>query len=176
MKKVIIVIFEVLLFSAIIFTLVYNLIVNESFLSSNITQVLTLLLTLGVLFIAVQYKTDQRKMKEKAEDIIRKIQILVTETSFFKIDPKADQDDTVKRISTTNRKINNCISILSEYGKNIGCSEDIDYIKSQFSTYRDRIGEHIYDLDYLSKSENEFKRISENIDTKCDTIILSLYK
>ena len=81
-----------------------------------------------------------------------------------------------KQINTTNRKINNYISILEEYAKTLNFKSEMKYIRNEFETYRTRVGEHISDLEYLSKSETEFKRAAENIDTKCDYIILGLYK
>ena len=87
-----------------------------------------------------------------------------------------DKETIQKQINTTNRKINNYISILEEYAKTINFRTEMKYIRNEFETYKTRVGEHISDLEYLSKSETEFKRYAENIDTKCDYIILGLYK
>lgn len=176
MKKTITIVIVIVLAGLTIITGVCNWIYNEDFFSASITQVLTLAITLSIAFWATQYKTDVRKMKEHVEDVIEKLQILVFNTQFYSIPADGDKDVLQKQIYATNRKINNCISILEEYGKVLKFKKEIDYIRGEFETYRSRIGEHINDLDYLSKSENEFKRTAENIDTKCDYIILSLYK
>ena len=50
---------------------VYNGFCNDEFFSASITQVLTLAVTLIVAYWATQYKTDERKVKEHAEEVIR---------------------------------------------------------------------------------------------------------
>ena len=155
---------------------IFNLCSNETFLTASITQILTLAVTLGIAFWATQYKTDIRKTKEHAEDVIRKLQSIVSDKQFYSIPAEGNKEEIQKLVNSTNRKINNCITILCEYSKTLGFNEEINYIHNEFEKYKERTGEHINDLDYLSKSEDEFKRISNNIDFKCDYIILSLYK
>lgn len=38
------------------------------------------------------------------------------------------------------------------------------------------ISDHLNDFDYLSKSETHLRKLSENIDSKCDQIVVKLYK
>lgn len=176
MKKIIMIVL-VLLFSGLtIATAIGNFFCNEEFFSASITQVLTLGITLSVAFWATQYKTDLRKMKEHAEEIIHKLQALVSHPNFYSIPFTGDEELIKKQINSTNRKINNCLSVLAEYGKTLKFEDEFKYIQSEFEVYKYRMGEHINDLEYLSKSENEFKRTAENIDSKCDYIILKLYK
>jgi len=176
MKKVVVAIFIWGSFAFTIITGAYNIFFNCSFWSASITQVLTLLVTIGVAFWATQYKNDLRKMKENAENVIEKLQAIVSNEQFYSIPADGDLSEIQKNINSTNRKINNCIDILEQYGSNLKFKEEINYIRKEFETYKTRTGEHIQDLYYLSKSEGEFRRIAENIDTKCDFIILSLYK
>lgn len=176
MKKIITSVLVIVLAGLTITTGICNWINNKDFFTASITQVLTLAVTLSIAFWATQYKTDIRKMKEHAEDVIEKLQALVSDAQFYSIPASGDKESIQKQINSTNRKINNCISILYEYSKTLKFKNEMDYIRGEFDTYKLRIGEHISDLEYLSKSENEFKRTAENIDTKCDYIILSLYK
>ncbi len=176
MKKIITFILVIVLAGLTIATGICNWIHNEDFFSASITQVLTLAITLSVAFWATQYKTDVRKMKEHAENVIEKLQALVSDSQFYSIPADGDKEAIQKQITTTNRKINNYISILNEYAKTLNFKTEVEYIRGEFETYRTRVGEHINDLEYLSKSEAEFKRAAENIDTKCDYIILGLYK
>ena len=176
MKKVVVavIIWGALAFA--IFTGIYNFFNNCRFMDSSVTQVLTLVVTIGVAFWATQYKNDLRKTKENAENVIEKLQTIVSNECFYSIPADGDLEEVKKSINCTNRKINNCIDILEKYASNLKFKDDIKYIREQFDAYKIIIGDHIQDLDYLSKSETEFRRIADNIDTKCDYIILSLYK
>lgn len=164
----------------ILFSLVlgiYNSCANTSdFFNASATQILTLLITIGIGFWITQYRNDQRKAKEQVESIVTKLQQIVTNERFYIISCEGDVDETKKYLNTTNRKINNYINILTEYSKMLSFSQEISYIGEEFNKYRNTIGYHIHDLEYLSKTEQDFKLISENIDTKCEYIILSLYK
>lgn len=176
MKKWIVYSVEAVLFILIILVTAYNIKNNESFLNVSASQMLTLSIALGVAFWATQYENDRRKMKEHAENNIQKLQELVTNDSFFLFVSNANKDEIKKQTSMTNRRINNYINILKQYGKNLSFSSEINYIETQFTEYKTIISDHIEDMSYLEKSETQFKRFSENIDSKCDEIILSLYK
>lgn len=155
---------------------IYNGFVNDTFFAASLTQVLTLLISLCIVFWATQYKNDQRKVKEHAEDIIEKVQILVTREDFFVFSALGDKEETKKKIMANNRKISNCINVMQQYSKTLGFEDDVKYIENEFKEYKEMVSEHIEDLDYLSKTESRFRKFSENIDSKCDVIILSLYK
>lgn len=68
------------------------------------------------------------------------------------------------------------MNVLKEYGKQLGFQDDVKYIEEQFSEYKSLISEHLNDFDYLSKSETHLRKLSENIDSKCDQIIVKFYK
>lgn len=160
----------------IVCTTIYNFIKNDSFLVASVSQLLTLLLTLGIAFWATQFQNDRRKMKEHAESIIVKLQQLVTDESFYSFIADGDEESIKKRTTLTNRRISNYIDIIKQYGKDLGFADDVEYIENQFTDYKTIVSENIEDLSYLNKSETQFRRFSENIDSKCDKIILSLYK
>ena len=73
------------------------------------------------------------------------------------------------------RKFANCLSVLEEYGKLLGLQDDVKYIDEQFTEYKTFISDHLNDFDYLSKSEAHLRRLSENIDSKCDQIVVKFY-
>lgn len=158
-----------------IFLLAVNIYANEDFLKASFVQCLPLLFTLVIVFGAAQYKNDFRKHKDHAERIIFKLQELVISEKFYKFD--SDQNETrEKEINTNNRKIQNYITILQEYAKQLNIDEGVEYISNEFKNYKILVGDHIKDFDYLAKSEKELQKYSENIDTKCEFIILQLYK
>lgn len=175
-KKLFYIIIEVVLLVAIVIVGIYNAFSNECFWAFSFSQVITLIIAILIAFAASQYRNDERKLKEQAEKIIVKIQNIVSEISFSSFPNFGDNDEIKKQNRLACRKLNNCISILKEYATKLNILAEVDYIDNQFKEYNDFISQHPDDLDYLSKSEIVLKKYSENIDTKCDHIILKLFK
>ena len=175
MKKRVLYFVLFLLITLTIFTMVWNIINNDDFWDASVSQILTLLVAIGLAFWATNFKTDERISKEHVEKVLAKLQQLVTNEKFYRIPPHGDPEEIRVFLNTNNRRINNCLTVLNKYGKRFSFSKEIEYIDKEFKDYRTRVGNHITDLDYLSKTEKEFKKTSENIDSKCDQIIVSLY-
>ena len=174
-KRIIIIIMEIAILLLIVGAGIYNAVTNNSFWNVTIAQLLTPLIALFFAFWATQYKNDQRKAKENAEKIILKLREIVSDDKFYVISPAEEQETKQKELNLTNRKISNYLTILSQYGKTLGFSDEVKYIETEFGKYKQTVGDHIADLEYLSKTEPEFRKISENIDAKCETIILKFY-
>lgn len=148
---------------------------NDDFWKVNAAQALTLILTICVAFWATQIKNDERKKKEHAEQILRKIQAIVTDESFYSISASCEVLDNKKRINIANRSLSNNIDMLKRYGELLGFKDGAEYIAKEFKDYREFVSEHIEDVEYLSKSETTLKKYAENIDAKCDWIVMELY-
>ncbi len=155
---------------------IYNLCVNDTFLEVSIAQVLTLLVAIMVAFWATQYKNDQRSAKAHAEKVIIKIQALVSEENFYTFTPGAGEEDAKKNFALRHRKIANCLTVLKDYSKQFGFEKEVEYIDSQFLEYREFVSEKLQDFNYLHASEAHLRRLSENIDSKCDQIVVKFYK
>ncbi|WP_462282193.1 flagellar motor protein MotB [Ruminococcus champanellensis] len=178
MKRIIYIILFVAILLTLTALLIANFIANEDFWKATFAQCMPLLLTFFIVFWATQYKNDFRKHKDHAERIIFKLQEIVTNERFYKISKGNDSQnqEREKEIFTNKRKINNYITILKEYARQLKIKEEVDYISKEFTDYNEFIGDHIKDFDYLEKSEKELLKHSENIDTKCEFIILKIYK
>lgn len=162
-----------IIFAIGIFVLgICNHINNDKFWEASIYQVITLLMAILITFYATQYKNDQRKVKDYAENVIRKIQAIIVDERFVDFNENTEN----KAVTMTNRKLNNYISILNEYGKKLGFQKDAEYVAEQFKAYRTFVDEHLSDKDYLSKSSPTLQMYAENIEQKCENIILNLYK
>lgn len=155
---------------------IYNIAKNESFWNASVAQVLTLLVTISIAFWATQFKNDQRSAKTHAERIIAKIQSIVSCEEFYTFVPNSNEEDDKKNYRISQRKFANCLSVLEKYGKQLGFQNDVKYIDEQFTEYKTFISDHLNDFDYLNKSETHLRRLSENIDSKCDQIIVKFYK
>ena len=148
---------------------------NPTFWHANVAQSFTLIMTVGIAFLATQLKNDVRKKKEHAEQILKKIQAIVTNNGFYYVSAESDSAETQKTMMMTLRSLNNSIDLLKKYGTELGFKSDAEYIEREFNAYREFVSDHITDIDYLSRSESTLRKHSENIDNKCDIIIWRLY-
>lgn len=156
----------------IIYVGVVNFINNSQFMTASVTQIITLIIAVVITFYITQYKNDQRKVKDYAENIVRKIQTTVMDEEFVSFSEGTES----KQITMLSRKMSNYINILKKYGDKLGFSDDAQYIEEEFQRYRDFVGQHINDIEYLRKSETTLQNHSEKIEQKCDLIIFNLYK
>ena len=176
MKNRIILIIEVFLIAVILATTVYNLVTNKEYFKFNLSQTLTLIVAVVFAFSASQYKTDERKLKEQTEKLIEKIQYIVNDTSFYCFSINDNGEEIIKKNRVICRKLSNCICALEEYSKKLSIKNEVRYIKNEYKNYKELISDHLYDFEYLSKSEVNLKRYAENIDSKCVEIIVNIYK
>ena len=167
---------EIILLILIVGVGIYNSFKNDNFWELSLPQVLTLIVAIVFAFGASQYRNDERKAKEQSEKVIEKIQNLVNQSSFYNFPPDGDAEAIYKQNRLACRKLSNCIVVLKDYSKIFGFEKELEYIEGEIKEYNDLVSEHPDDLDYLSKSEGQFKKRAENIDSKCDQIIVMLYK
>ena len=177
-KKNIFVIIFCILFIGIVVSGIYSVVSNcTNFFTVNISQTITLLSTLLIAFLATQYLNSVRKQKEHIERIILKLQEIVADESFYHFLNDDNNGDIQKSISMNNRKISNYLGVLKHYEKSFKkLKPSIEYIEKEFNDYKEDTGEHKTDLSYLSKSESRYIKTSNNICSKCEYIILLLYK
>lgn len=148
------------------------------FWTASAVQLLTPLIAVCLTFFATQMRNDQRETIKHAEQIVEKIQVMVSDEQFYKFPNTTDsttQREIRERIQLTNRKMSNCIDSLIEYGKRLKFKEEAGYIKDEFSRYRELIDSSSANFSELSMLYTALKKHSENIDSKCDRISTKLY-
>ena len=74
------------------------------------------------------------------------------------------------------RDISNKIHILSEVQDTFSMQEEVKFICDRFDEYDKLISDHITDLEYLCKSQNELRRPLELINNKLVSMSINLYK
>ena len=151
---------------------------DSTFWLINISQSLTLIVAILIAFGAAQFKNDQRKVKEQIEKLIDKIQRIVCDKSFYSFETEGSVDHLVATNRMMCRKLSNCIDVLKEYNDSFDIQGDIDYLYSQYKEYNDFVSEKLIKVDELNTSESQLKlkKYSENIDSRCDRILATLYK
>jgi len=169
-KRIVFTALSFFLVAVIIGLIIYNGFKNESFWLLSLSQALTLLIALLIAFYASQFRNDERKLKETTEKLLYKLQNYINSDVFC----NAGEHET-KEVLMNNKRISNVIDSISKCSAPFRIKDDLDYINEEFKKYRDFVSEHIEDKDYLEKSKIEYQNFANNIDSKCDSIIISLY-
>lgn len=165
-----------LLFGVFVFGLFglayYNFKTNTLFLIAPAYTILNLLVAVVFAYYLAQRKNDERKLKEKAEDLIDKIQIAINDERSYRVTTKQDVDC----LKIRQRTISNQIDILFSLKDKLSCTGNIEYIKEKYIEYKELTGNHIEDLEYLTKSEKDLLNKILLIDNKLDEMKMDLYK
>jgi len=148
---------------------------QNEFWSINLSQALTIIIACCIAFWANQRITDDRRIRDRVERIIIKIQDIVTSPEFITFKTSQSSEEVRKIVGINTRKLTNAIETLKKYEKKIRLKKDIQYLEQEINSYRDIVSEKVNDVEYLSKSETLLRRYSENIDSRCDSIIADLY-
>jgi hypothetical protein len=133
---------------------------------------MTLMVAVIIAFWATQFKNDTRKQKEQIENILHKLQALISHPDFHSINEKTVKEDVLM----TNRAISNYIKLLKTRSEKFKFQNDIEYIEDQFESYKTFISDNICDFKALENQHITLRRWSENIDYRCNQIIFSLYE
>lgn len=150
---------------------IYNIKNNSKFWDISFYNIITILIAIVVTYYFTQKNNNEKKKKEEAENILEKIQKIISLEKYYIIDDDFDE----KSINMMKRTVNNKIVILEKISKELNIQDEINYIKVKFKEYRELIDEHITDITYLKKSSLELKKILILIDDKIDEIKLKLY-
>ncbi|MGL5150946.1 MAG: hypothetical protein ACRC7N_10300 [Clostridium sp.] len=155
----------------VIWLIYYNMRYNSNFFDTPSYAIINIGIAIGVAYYLTQRKNDERKLKEKAEEIINKIQRDINDNRSYEINKQED----IKWCLIIHRQINNRIEILENLSDKLQVYEDVEYIRKNFNNYKELFGNHVNDLTYLKKSKVDFIKFTSNMDYKLDVIKIKLY-
>lgn len=156
----------------LVFVIDYNIIYNKDFLITPIYTIFNISVAIFFAYYLTQKKNDERKLKETAENIINKIQNIISDDYLYNINEGTNK----RKLLMMHRQIGNKMFLLNSVKNELKLSPEITYIKNTFQDYRNFVGEHINNIDYLSNSEDILMKLIGLIDDKLDEIIVKLYK
>ncbi len=156
---------------ALIAFAIYNAIVNEQFWNASAINIVTVFIGIVISFFLVQRKNDERKQKDILLDLILKLQLQVCDEKTYDLSGQTQAEITMR-----NRDISNKIQILKDTADIFSTQSDVDFVASKFEEYLEFIGNHINELDYLSRSQKDLKRPLDLINNKLFSMAISLYK
>lgn len=142
----------------------YNIVFNKDFFKTPLTTLVSVLVAIILSYYLTQRKVDDRRRKEKIDQLLYKIQGIVLEDNFIIV-----QDTDL----ILHRSVANKIQYLE---KNIPneIRDDVNRLANIFKDYRYFYGEHYKDDDYMKKSKKDLLNYITKIDDICDSIHMKL--
>ena len=150
---------------------IFNIKHNDNFFEISLYNVLNLVIAVAIAYYLTQRKNDERKLKEKAEEIVEKIQIKLNDGQAYNI----NSDEDIAYVLLMHRSISNWIRLLDSIKEKLKFETEVNYISENYKNYKEFIGNHINDIDYLAKSRKELENYILLIDNKLDEIKISMY-
>lgn len=150
--------------------ILYNIKTNPSFWETSVSSCITIIIALVFSYWLVQRKNDLRKQKEILASLLFDLR-----TQFEKEDMYDLSQMSPSSINMRNRDISNKIEILDEIKTDFNMESEVNFILERFDEYKDFVGNHINDLDYLKSSTSELKCPIMLISTKLFKMAFKLY-
>ena len=155
---------------SIIWLIIYNIKTNDQFWEASAANCITIVIALLNAYRLVQRKNDLRKQKELIANLILDLRSQLDKEDMYDLSNKSEKD-----INMRNRDISNKIEILDGIKGKFKIESGVDFISEKFDEYKEFIGNHIDDRDYLISSHSELKRPILLISNKLFEISLELY-
>lgn len=144
---------------------------NPDFWTISVNTIISIILAIGITYFLSQWKQDERKHKEIIVDLVHRTQSCLCNECAYRI-----TTDDRRDLQMNIRAIANLISALKECTLSSMYKSEISYIEDQFKQYKDMIGNHHNETDFLRKAEQELNMYLMNISSKLDFIMVKLYK
>lgn len=153
------------------YLLYFNLSFHRTeFLKTNLGTLLTILAAILIAYFLTQQKTDERKLKDKIEDIVNKVAAFATSGEAKFVTPEYN----IEAIEVRHKSIDNLIRFLEENKSRVNIGKEIKIIKNQFLAYKEFVSDSP-NGENLHANSQHLERFLSQIRTQCDSIILKLY-
>lgn len=161
----------VLLAIAFVVFAIYNIKNNDNFWNASAVNFITIFIAIIFSYFFVQRKSDLRKQKDILLNLISGLQLQISSEKAYNFAGQTGEEILMRK-----RDISNKIHILSEIQDTFSLQDDVNFVCEKFDEYEKLISDHITDLEYLVKSQNELRRPLDLINNKLVTISINLYK
>lgn len=116
-------------------------------------------------------KTFLRYQKQIYYNLLLDIQKFVTNPDIYSFDANTD----IRTITLKKRILSNYIRIANSYSEKFNLEQEINFIREKFKEYDKFIGDHISDINFLCKNENDLRRPLDLINYRLYEMMLKLY-
>lgn len=150
---------------------IYNACCNDEFWDASVTTCISLIVAAVLSFYFVQRRTDQRKQKEIFIQLLESLKVLTDAERSFKLSGVSREEILMQK-----RTMNNKLNFIKKYSVKFSLQKEVDFLEEKYTEYDTIIGDHINDLETLSKLTNELKRPLSLMSQKLFEIMLNLYE
>lgn len=151
--------------------IIYNIINNDEFWNASAVNIITILIAIVISYFFVQRKSDLRKQKDILLNLINGLQLQISSEKAYNFTGQTGEEILMRK-----RDISNKIHILSEIQDAFSLQDEVKFVCDKFDEYEKLISDHISDLEYLAKSQNELRRPLDLINNKLVSISINLFK
>lgn len=144
---------------------------TSNFFEISLFEVIYIVILIYISFYLTQKKEDERKLKEKSEDLLYKLNNIISDQRFIQIETK----DDVEYVNQQHQRISNIINTLQKIKISKEFNLNIDVILSKIDQHRNIIGNHINDVSHLNKCKPDFIVIISVIKSKVDDSVVEMY-
>lgn len=148
----------------------YNIKTNTTFWITSASNCITIIIALVFSYWLVQRKNDLRKQKEILASLLFDLRTQFEAEDMYNLSERSPSS-----INMRNRDISNKIEILNEVKTEFNMESEVNFIVERFDEYKDFVGNHIDDPEYLKSSTLELKRPITLISTKLFKMAFKLY-
>lgn len=150
---------------------VFNMNNNPKFWEATAVNCITMVIAVVVSYGLVQRNSDRRKQKEIVAGLISDLRGIIRRQDMYDLKEK-----TADEINMRNREISNLLEILHAVEEEYAIEEGVGFVQEKFDEYREFVGDHITDIEYLCNSKKELQRPLSLMDNRLLQIAISLYK
>lgn len=169
MNKVVLIIILVLIFLASIISAILD---YSSFFKISLSNCFTLIVAVVFTYYFNQKKQGNRRFYDSAVKILESIQNIIV-NSF--ISNNFDQS-RITELQQNMRIVRNKIDVLKTVQDNLDIKSEIDYIDSNFNSYKSIIDNHLSDYEHLNRCSMELNNLITLLDGKITETIIKIYK
>ena len=152
-----------------VWIVIYNICCNDGFWKASAVNCISIATAIIVSYYFVQRQTNLRKQKDILLELVLKFQAQITSNEACFLDGQSKEVIMMRK-----RDFSNKINIIKRYSS-LFEEKDVEFIVEKFREYDTLIGDHLEDMDYLSKSTNELRRPLDLIGNKLYDMALHLY-
>ncbi len=143
----------------------------KDFFDINIANVLTLSTAIIFTFLLTQKKNEDHRFRDS---IVRLLENLQTRINDNLINSGFNEESMLK-LQQEMRTIRNAIYAFRSVKNKLNIATEIDYIESQFNTYKDVIDNHICNYVYLEESSIDLSNYVALMSSKITETIVKIY-
>lgn len=151
------------------FIAIYNFQINSKFWEASAINCISIIVAVLVAYFFVQRQNNRRKQNELLLELLLQLRTQISDVTAYDFSKQ-----TSSEINMRKRSISNKVDLILKHNSAFK-KEDTEFISDKFKEYEQLIGNHINDIDYLTKSREELFRPLNLMNDKLFSMALDLF-